>query len=226
MNTFADRVIHYLQTLEPPTLPNLHWEVMHPHGSEPARTWSERFYRRYYSDNHPRIAVFGINPGRWGSGITGIPFTDPTQLEAVLPEFGRIEGRTEMSAQYIHRVIRAYGSYESFYQQIYFTSVYPFGLLYQGVNANYYDYPEVYELLEPQIRSSIDRQVSMGIRRDKAFCLGEGQNIKLLKTLNKKHGWFDRIYSLPHPRYVMQYKRKRIAEFEDLYLTTLLGDLL
>jgi len=36
---------------------------------------SGKFYKKYYNDNNPRFLILGINPGRFGAGVTGIPFT-------------------------------------------------------------------------------------------------------------------------------------------------------
>jgi hypothetical protein len=41
---------------------------------------SAKFYRKYYNDQNRRHLILGINPGRFGAGITGITFTDPKRL--------------------------------------------------------------------------------------------------------------------------------------------------
>jgi uracil-DNA glycosylase len=41
---------------------------------------SSSFYEKYYNDNNPRHLILGINPGRFGAGVTGIPFTDTKRL--------------------------------------------------------------------------------------------------------------------------------------------------
>ena len=40
-----------------------------------AETWAvaSRFYEKFYSDRKPRAFIFGINPGRHGAGVTGVP---------------------------------------------------------------------------------------------------------------------------------------------------------
>lgn len=43
---------------------------------------SSSFYKKYYNDNNSRHLILGINPGRFGAGLTGIPFTDPKRLES------------------------------------------------------------------------------------------------------------------------------------------------
>ncbi|NLX67760.1 MAG: DUF4918 family protein, partial [Bacteroidales bacterium] len=43
----------------------------------------EAFYHKYYNDTHQRRFIIGINPGRHGAGVTGIPFTDTKRLENI-----------------------------------------------------------------------------------------------------------------------------------------------
>ncbi|MCK5703784.1 MAG: DUF4918 family protein, partial [Cyclobacteriaceae bacterium] len=52
-----------------------------------------------------------------------------------------------------------------------------------------------------------------------AFSMGKGQNFKYLKYLNKKYQLFDKVEPLPHPRWVMQYRLKRKAEFIHEYIS-------
>jgi hypothetical protein len=42
------------------------------------------FYQKYYADNKKRSLIIGINPGRFGAGVTGIPFTDPIRLKRIV----------------------------------------------------------------------------------------------------------------------------------------------
>jgi hypothetical protein len=56
-------------------------EVLHPYRDEYTMSLCARFFKKYYHDNKPRKLLLGINPGRFGSGITGISFTDPVRLE-------------------------------------------------------------------------------------------------------------------------------------------------
>ena len=72
--TMHHRILAYLQQLEPPIgidLPgkNVHW--LHPHGNPETRRCMNAFYSKYYADDHERILVLGINPGRFGGGTTG-----------------------------------------------------------------------------------------------------------------------------------------------------------
>jgi len=53
---------------------------MNPYKALGIRNYVESFFRKYFSDNNKRVFVFGINPGRFGAGLTGITFTDPVAL--------------------------------------------------------------------------------------------------------------------------------------------------
>jgi hypothetical protein len=57
-------------------------EVMNPMMEEQVQQYNEQFYSKYYNDTNPRIFLIGINPGRFGGGLTGIPFTDPISGKA------------------------------------------------------------------------------------------------------------------------------------------------
>jgi len=46
--------------------------------------WHARFRRRYEPTRRP-IVIFGLNPGPYGMGQTGIPFTDIRRLVSALP---------------------------------------------------------------------------------------------------------------------------------------------
>ena len=42
---------------------------------------ADAFYDKYYNDNKKRWPILGINPGRFGGGLTGVPFTDFKRLQ-------------------------------------------------------------------------------------------------------------------------------------------------
>ena len=64
-------------------------------------------------------------------------------------------------------------------------------------------------------------QIKLGAKRTASICFGEGKNYKYFSKLNEKYNWFDRIYPLPHPRYILQYKRKYKNMYLDKYIDTL-----
>src|SRR5690606_3791757 len=105
--TLADKILDFLSTLpDPGPLPK-GVAVMNPFVDKKAFTLVRRFYTTFYNDNNPRTAILGINPGRFGGGITGIPFTDPIKLEKYCGIENDYEKRAELSADFIYRMIEA-----------------------------------------------------------------------------------------------------------------------
>jgi hypothetical protein len=218
---FSDSVLQYYQQLVPP--PNLpqEVEVMNPYLSPAAWSLTQKFYTKYYQDQQKRTVLFGINPGRFGGGITGIPFTDPIQLSESCGIENRLEKRAELSSRFIYEMIHAYGSPRSFYQKYFISAVSPLGYLKDGINLNYYDIKGYKQLFEAYVCQQIEAQLDFGIDRQIAYSIGKGKNIAFLQYLNQKYQYFEKILPLPHPRWVMQYRLKRKEEFIREYIETL-----
>jgi hypothetical protein len=53
------------------------------------------------------------------------------------------------------------------------------------------------------------------------YCLGNGRNFSFLSGLNRREKFFGEVLPLPHPRWIVQYRRKRYQEFIGLYLDAL-----
>ncbi|QKJ30405.1 DUF4918 family protein [Mucilaginibacter mali] len=224
--TFADKVIslnrHLTYTGGP--LPN-GIRVMNPYReSEQANTVSEAFYRKYYSDDQSRYLILGINPGRFGSGMTGIPFTDPKRL---VSECGiAYEGKVthEPSSVFIYEMINAYGGPGAFYGKFYINSLCPLGFTSidekgRETNYNYYDSRELQDAVKDYIVDNIRTQINLGVNTDVCFCFGTGKNEAFLRKLNNQHGFFKNIIALEHPRFIMQYKSAVKQFYIDKYLS-------
>jgi hypothetical protein len=224
VTTFADRVIAFNRNLHfEGTLPE-GFHIMNPFREDPrALACSEAFYRKYYSDTRERHLILGINPGRFGAGVTGIPFTDPKRLIEVcgIPFEGKLEH--EPSSVYVYEMIAAYGGPEAFYQQFYINSVCPLGfttlsLKGQQVNVNYYDDKALTAAVTPFILQNIKAHLDLGVATDRLFCFGTGKNFHFLDRLNQTYGFFDEVIPLEHPRFIMQYKAKTKQAYIDAYL--------
>lgn len=176
---------------------------------------AEQFYKRFYRDYNPRVFLIGINPGRFGAGITGLPFTDPVRLQNELGIANDFDKKQELSSVFVYEIIEALGGPADFYRNFYFTSVSPLGFVKQGKNLNYYDIPDLQNELTPWMVAQMSKQVVGWGRRDVAFSVGKGKNLKVLKDLNREHGWFERVESIPHPRWVLQYRRRQKDEILD-----------
>ena len=221
MRTFADRAIHFYKDLRINTSLPAGSEILNPYENPAVKDIVTSFFTRFYDDRQDRVILLGINPGRFGAGITGITFTDPIRLEEDCQIPNGFEKRAELSSRFIYDVISSYGGCQAFYQHFFLSAVSPLGFVRDGKNLNYYDDRELEAALGKFIESSLRDQIDLGIRKDKAICLGEGKNMKYLEKLNKKLDLFGEIISLPHPRWVMQYRFKRKEEFIEKYLEVL-----
>jgi hypothetical protein len=192
--------------------------TIYPYADVETKRVMKLFFEKYYADNNPRGFLVGINPGRFGSGITGIGFTDAVTLEKFCDIANSFDKRVEVSTTFIFEVIEAYGGVEKFYKDFYITSVMPMGLLKDEKNYNYYDDVKTQDSLEKFIKKSMDKQLAFGEYRRDIICIGQGKNLKYLEAYNKKHKVFDNILTVPHPRWVMQYKRKEKSKHIETYL--------
>jgi hypothetical protein len=191
---------------------------MNPYEDDGAFEVTTMFYQKFYSDNNERQIILGINPGRFGGGITGVPFTDPIQLERSCGIKNDFHKKPELSSTFIYSMIEAFGGPKKFYGKYFIGALSPLGFVKDGKNLNYYDIRELQEAVEPFIVSCIRRQLEFNIDRSKCFCLGEGENFRVLSKLNDIHKFFGEIHPLPHPRFVLQYKRKQLPEYIRRYV--------
>jgi hypothetical protein len=224
---FADKIISFLAGLDyKGPLPE-GISIMNPFRDNPQIIpVISQFYNKYYSDEKIRHIIFGINPGRFGAGVTGIPFTDTRRLAEKcglsIPGIDTFE----TSSVFVYEMIDAYGGAEKFYSRFYISAVSPLGFTSSGikgkeVNYNYYDNRKLTDLLYDFIVESIRKQLEFGIARDKCFCLGTGKNYKFLLKLNNELRIFDSVIPLEHPRYVMQYRSKQKQLYINKYLSEL-----
>lgn len=220
MESFGEKVLSFYQSISSvPDVP-AKVDVLYPHLDSDAWNAMEQFYRKFYHDNNQRTFLIGINPGRFGAGITGIPFTDPIRLKKCCGIDNDFNMKPELSSRFIYKMIDAFGGVEEFYKTCYITSVSPLGFTSNGKNLNYYDLKEIQQVWESFMVRSLQQQISFGARPT-AFSLGQGKNQKYLEYLNQKYDLFEEVIPLPHPRWVMQYRLKRVDEFVQAYCSKL-----
>ncbi|MFT3932330.1 MAG: DUF4918 family protein [Chitinophagaceae bacterium] len=218
---FADSVLSFIKKLSLPIALHDGIEVMTPFDNAETMKACRSFYKKFYNDNLQRRMIIGINPGRFGGGITGIPFTDPIRLQNDCGIANEWAKKQELSSLYIYEMINAFGGIETFYKQYYFTSISPLGFVRNGKNLNYYDDKKLQQDIKPFAIDCLKRQFKFGIDRNIAFCLGDGKNFAFLSKLNEAHGFFEKIVPLSHPRFIMQYRLKKKQEYIDDYLNKL-----
>jgi hypothetical protein len=225
MTTFADKIISFNKQLHFSGVLPVGIRIMNPFKeSEQAIQVSTAFYRKYYNDNRPRFLIVGINPGRFGAGVTGIPFTDTKRLvnECGISYTGK--ETHEPSSVFVYEMIEAFGGVRKFYEEFYINSICPLGFISlneagKEVNYNYYDSKELTNAVYDFIIENIKTQIALGIETDICYCFGTGKNEKFLRALNAKKKFFKRIIALEHPRFIMQYKAKTKQFYIDKYLS-------
>jgi hypothetical protein len=222
--TFADKIIAFNKQLDftgqlPPGI-----RIMNPFKESRQANWiMEQFYTRYYHDHGKRHLILGINPGRFGGGVTGIPFTDSKRLKTVcnIPYDGK--ETHEPSSVFVYEVIDAFGGAVEFYKSFYINSICPLGFTATGkngkeINYNYYDSKALTAAVYDFIVENIQTQIDLGVYTETCFCFGKGKNEKFLRKLNDEKGFFKKIIALEHPRFIMQYKSKTKADYIDKFV--------
>ncbi len=195
-------------------------DALLPYASSDIKILSQKFYEKYYSDSSERSLILGINPGRNGAGLTGVPFTDSKRLQ----EKCRIQTDLksyEPSSEFIYQMIESFGSPGVFYKKFFISSVSPIGFIKHGKNYNYYDEPGLMKILSPYIIHQMNRLLQLKLKKTKIICLGEGKNFKFLNELNSKQHWFEKIIPLAHPRFIMQYQRRQLDSYIGKYISAL-----
>jgi len=218
---FSNHIIQFYKQL------NSNWklpkgiDLIYPFSDESVFNLFSIFCNSFYQSKGKRHFLFGINPGRFGAGMTGVPFTDPSALIKYCQIPNDIKGKKELSSIFIYDIIQEYGGTEKFYKDFYITSICPLGFTKDGKNYNYYDDKKLLKAVEPFIIDAINYQTSNYCKKEKAFSLGKGKNYKYFVEINEKHQWFDEIIPLPHPRWVMQYNLKQKHKYIEEYLDKL-----
>jgi len=217
--SFSKKAIDYFCNLKIPTAKSLGVKIMNPYESDEVRKVVKKFYSRYYDDEKKRLFIIGINPGRFGGGLTGIAFTDPVALRKDCGIENNLGTRKELSSKFIYNVTERFGGVEKFFLKIFLTAIYPFAITKDGKNYNYYDEKSLTENLHEGIINNIQSQIMFGARRDFAILLGK-KNAEFFTKINEDHKFFNRIAVLEHPRYIMQYKLKQSDKYIKKYIET------
>lgn len=219
--TVDKQILDFYRSLNPEfPLPN-RVHLMNPFLEQETYRACAEFYHRYYRDRRTRIILFGINPGRFGAGVTGVPFTDPIRLEEICGIKNDFDKKPELSSEFVYDMIEAYGGVNRFYSDFFISAVCPLGFTQDGKNLNYYDDKDLLRKSEPFIVKSIHQQLEIFDSNKVAFSLGKGKNFQYFTKINEKYHFFEEIKALPHPRWVMQYRRKKKDNFINEYVDQL-----
>lgn len=225
MALLSRQIITFYELLRPPTGLPKGVEVLFPQQHPEVMGLVKQFYRKYYKAEGKRVLLLGINPGRFGAGATGINFTAPKQLTENCGIAHSLKMQSELSAEFIYEVIERFGGPQSFYNRFFIGAVSPLGYVYNGKNINYYDMPALQKAVTPFIVHTLQQQLEWDVSREQCICIGDGKNFRFLCKLNNEYGFFKQISSLPHPRFVLQYRRKEKERYIQQYLAALNGSL-
>jgi len=224
--TFADKVIYFNRHLHYPGKLPEGFRVMNPYLDNPeTMEVMQLFYHKYYNDSRQRKFIIGINPSRHGAGVTGVPFTDTKRLESVCGIKMRSAHTHEISSVFMYDMIAQYGGAKDFYKHFYINSPFPLAIIRQTkdgkwINANYYDDPVLFEMVEDFMIMSLKKNISLGLNTSEVFVLGK-KNATFIQKLNKKAMLFDNLTTLEHPRYIQQYKSGEKQKYIDKYISAL-----
>ena len=182
----------------------------------------KEFYHKYYSDQLERRFIIGINPGRHGAAVTGVPFTDTKRLDEVCGIKMTTAKSHEVSSVFVYEMIAAYGSLEDFYRHFYINSIFPLAIVREKspdnwVNANYYDDKTLFAMTEDYMIECVRKQIDFGLDTSEVFVLG-AKNASFIQKVNQRAHLFDKMVILEHPRYIQQYKKSNMQTYIDKYL--------
>lgn len=219
MPTFADKTINFFTRLKSPSKFPSRIGILNPYEKKEVKDAVKEFYKKFYSDEQMRIYVLGINPGRFGGGLTGISFTDPVALKKHCGIDNPFGNREELSSKFVYEVINRFGGANKFFSNFFLSAIYPLALIKDGQNYNYYNDKKLYLFLKSHLISSLKEQIKFGADRKVVICLGK-KNAEYLKIMNDELKLFGKIETLDHPRFIMQYKRKKIELYLEQYIKT------
>lgn len=121
--TFSHKAINFFTNLKSPEKLPGGIEILNPYKNKEVKRISTEFYNSFFDDTNERIFILGINPGRFGGGVTGIAFTDPIALE----QYGGIKNiltkKTELSSRFIYSVINEFGGTKYFYSKFFISAL-------------------------------------------------------------------------------------------------------
>ena len=224
--TFAEKVIDFNRHLHYPGKLPKGFRVLNPYIDNPeTMEVMQQFYYKYYNDNLQRRFIIGINPSRHGAGVTGVPFTDTKRLEAVCGIEMKSAHTHEVSSVFMYEMIAGFGGAADFYKRFYINSPFPLAILRQTkegkwLNANYYDEPELFEMVKAFMIASLKKHIGIGLDTTEAFVLGK-KNADFIYKLNNEARLFEQLTVLEHPRFIQQYKSKQIQTYIDKYILAL-----
>src|SRR3972149_2843533 len=162
MSYFSSKAIDYFSNLKSPVKLPPQIEVLNPYENDAVKNTVNAFYQKFYNDDRKRIYILGINPGRFGGGLTGISFTDPVVLRKHCGIANRLGTKEELSSKFVYQVINHFGGVNKFFSNFFLSAIYSLALIKDGKNYNYYDDKKLFPLLKPHLKTSLSDQIKFG----------------------------------------------------------------
>ena len=228
--TFSDNVLEFNEWLANTSLELFdNYSISNPFNGKnriQIKEITNAFYKKYYNDHNKRYLILGSSPARKGTATTGIPFEDANHL---YKETGIMIDNfyiNKSSSNFLYDVMEQYGGCQRFYKDFFMSFVCPLGIVNVNskgnlVNANYYENKKLEKASHNFIVDSLKKQIALGIDTSICYCIGSGENFKFLTKINEEYHFFDKIISLEHPRFIMQYNSKDRNKYLDKYINAL-----
>src|SRR4030095_2969931 len=125
----SDSLSNFYQSLQPPENLPKDIGILFPQQDPGIMELVKKFFDTYFNDSSQRHLMLGINPGRYGAGITGINFTAPRQLKENCRIDHSLKLSSELSAEFIYDMIGEYGGVKKFYTDWFISAVCPLGFV-------------------------------------------------------------------------------------------------
>ncbi len=116
----------------------------------------------------------------------------------------------------IYTFIEKWGGPKECYKDFFFSAVSPIGFVKNNVNYNYYDDKDLFLAVKEFIYNNLKKQQDFGVKKT-CIVLGSGKNLQIFTQINKELGLFQKIYSVEHPRFIMQYKSREMGKYLSKY---------
>jgi hypothetical protein len=118
---------------------------------------------------------------------------------------------------FIYEFIKLWGGAEKFYRDFFLTAVSPLGFVKNNRNFNFYDHPALLRDIKPFLIRSIESQLGFGARSEAAIVLGTGKIKQVFEDFNRECSFFKTVHAVEHPRFIMQYRRRRLGDYLQKY---------
>lgn len=116
----------------------------------------------------------------------------------------------------MYKLIDEFGGAKKFYSKFFISALYPLALIKDNKNYNYYDSKKVYNELKPQILKTFKQQIGFGANEKVVISFGK-KNAEYLKEINEELKFFKKIIVFDHPRFIMQYRLKKLDTYLNDY---------